>query len=36
LRRVAEIGRAAASPLRIVEVPVGTYAPTVPTLTAES
>lgn len=27
LRRVAEIGRGAALPLRTIEVPVGTYAP---------
>ena len=27
LRRVAEIGRGAASPLRTIEVPVGAYAP---------
>jgi YgiT-type zinc finger domain-containing protein len=31
LRRVAEIGRGAATPVRTIEVPVGTYAPTVPT-----
>jgi YgiT-type zinc finger domain-containing protein len=31
LRRVAEIGRGAASPLRTLEVPVGSYAPTLPT-----
>jgi YgiT-type zinc finger domain-containing protein len=30
LRRVAEIGRGASVPLRTIEVPVGTYAPTVP------
>jgi YgiT-type zinc finger domain-containing protein len=28
MRRVAEIGRGATAPLRIIEVPVGTYAPT--------
>jgi YgiT-type zinc finger domain-containing protein len=31
LRRVAEIGRGAASPLRTIEVPVGSYTPSVPT-----
>jgi YgiT-type zinc finger domain-containing protein len=31
LRRVAEIGRSTASPLRTIEVPVDTYTPTVPT-----
>jgi YgiT-type zinc finger domain-containing protein len=31
LRSAAEIGRGAASPLRTIEVPVGTYVPTVPT-----
>jgi YgiT-type zinc finger domain-containing protein len=31
LRRVAEIGRGRAAPLRTIEVPVGNYAPTIPT-----
>jgi YgiT-type zinc finger domain-containing protein len=31
LRRVAEIGRGAALPLRTIEVPVGNYTPTVST-----
>jgi YgiT-type zinc finger domain-containing protein len=30
LRRVAEIGRGATAPLRTIEVPVGTYSPTIP------
>jgi hypothetical protein len=31
LRQVAEIGRGAASPLRTIEIPVGTYTPTTTT-----
>jgi YgiT-type zinc finger domain-containing protein len=30
MRRVAEIGRGAALPLRTIEVPVGNYSPTAP------